>query len=58
LKKYDQLEVDYKRERSALDKQMTEVKRANQAAALAKIRSLMSGFGIAPSDLGASKKNT
>lgn len=54
--KYQQLEVDFKRERAALEKQMADLKKAGQADAVAKIRSLMSEFGIAPGDLGAGKK--
>jgi DNA-binding protein H-NS len=55
-KQYDQLQVDFKRDRAALEKQMSDVKKAEQADALAKIRSIMSEYGIAPGDLGAGKK--
>jgi DNA-binding protein H-NS len=54
-KQYGQLEVDFKRERSALEKQMAEVKKAGRADALAKIRSIMSEYGIASGDLNAAK---
>lgn len=54
--KYDDLEASYKRERAALEKQMDNVKKAGQAEAVARIRAIMSEFGIAPGDLGAGKK--
>jgi DNA-binding protein H-NS len=55
--KYAELEATFKRERSALEKQMADVKRTEQADALAKIRSIMNEFGIAPADLDVGKKS-
>lgn len=54
--KYIKLEADYKRERSALEKQIAETKKLGQANALAQIRSIMNEFGIEPADIGAGKK--
>ncbi|GGE82347.1 H-NS histone family protein [Massilia psychrophila] len=56
--KYAELEATYKRQRAALEKEMASVKKAGQADAVAKIRSMMSEFGIAPSDLGVGKKTS
>lgn len=54
--KLSKLEADYKRERSALEKQIAETKKLEQANALAQIRSIMNEFGIEPTDLGAGKR--
>lgn len=54
--KYVELESVYKRERSALEKQMADVRKVEQADALAKIRSIMSEYGIAAGDLGTAAK--
>ena len=54
--KYSKLEADYKRERAALEKQIAETKKVEQANALTQIRSIMNEFGIDPSDLRADKK--
>lgn len=56
--KYDQLETEYRRERAALEKQIAETKKLEQANAVAQIRSIMNEFGIAPSDLGTARKST
>lgn len=55
--KLSKLEGDYKRERSALEKQIAETKKLEQANALAQIRSIMNEFGIEPSDLGAGQRS-
>jgi DNA-binding protein H-NS len=53
---YEQLQTTYKRESAALEKQIAEAKKIEQANALAQIRSIMDEFGITPTDLGAGKK--
>lgn len=55
--KYARLESDFKRERAELEKQISEARKTELAGALANIRSIMSEYGITPSDLGkASRK--
>lgn len=54
--KYDQLEIDFKRERSALEKQMSELKKLAQVDAVARIRSIMDEYGIAAADISSPKK--
>lgn len=54
--KYQQLEKDYKTQRAGLEKQIAEAKKTHQADALAKIRALMVEHGLAPEDIGLSKK--
>lgn len=56
LEKYDALEADYKRERSALEKRIAEIKKLEQANAVAQIRSLMNEFGIKATDISAGNK--
>lgn len=50
--KYAQLESDFKRERAELEKQISKARRTELAGALANIRSIMTEYGITPSDLG------
>lgn len=50
------LEVEYKRERSALEKQIAETKKLEQANALSQIRSIMSEFQIELTDISGGKK--
>jgi DNA-binding protein H-NS len=54
--KSTKLEADYKRESSALDKQIAEAKKLEQANAVAQIRSIMTEFGITPGEIGVGKK--
>lgn len=54
--KLSKLDADYKSARSALEKQISETKKREQANALAQIRSIMSEFGIEPTDIRAGKK--
>lgn len=54
--KLRKLEADYQRERSALEKQIAETTKLEQANALAQIRSIMNEFGIKPADIGGGKK--
>lgn len=54
--KYVELESVHKRERSVLEKQMADVRKVEQADALAKIRSIMSEYGIEAGDLGTAKE--
>lgn len=54
--KYAQLESDFKRERGELEKQISEARRTELAGALANIRSIMSEYGITPSDLGQTSR--
>jgi DNA-binding protein H-NS len=56
--KFTQLESTYKSERAALEKQMADLKKAGQADAVAKIRSIMTEFGIAPESLTGGKKTS
>lgn len=53
---YEQLQTTYKRESAAFEKQIAEATKLEQANALAQIRTIMDEFGIAPTDLGTSKK--
>jgi DNA-binding protein H-NS len=55
--KYDELEKNYKIQRSALEKQMAQVRKLEQAGAVEKIRSIMAEYGLAPADLGTSQKS-
>jgi DNA-binding protein H-NS len=55
--KYLELETLYKRERAALEKQMADVKKVEQADAISKIRALMTEYGVAPGDLRIGKKS-
>ena len=53
---YEQLQTTYKRDSAALEKQIAEATKLEQTNALAQIRAIMDEFGIAPADLGSSKK--
>jgi len=53
---YEQLQTTYKRDSAALEKQIAEATKLEQANALAQIRAIMDEFGIAPNDLGSAKK--
>lgn len=52
--KYEQLERDFKRERTELEKQISEARKSELAGAIANIRSIMTEYGITPGDLGTS----
>jgi len=53
---YEQLQTTYKRDSAALEKQIAEATKFEQANALAQIRAIMDEFGIAPTDLGSARK--
>ena len=53
---YEQLQATYKRDSAALEKQIAEATKLEQADALAKIRAIMDEFGISPTDLGSAWK--
>ena len=53
---YEQLQSTYKRDSAALEKQIAEATKREQANALAQIRAIMDEFGIAPTDLGSARK--
>ena len=53
---YEQLQATYKRDSAALEKQIAEATKFEQADALAKIRAIMDEFGISPTDLGSAWK--
>ena len=55
---YDQLQSTYKRDSAALEKQIAEATKLEQANALAQIRAIMDEFGIAPTDLGSARKQS
>ena len=53
---YEQLEKKYKSERSALEKQIAQVRKSEQADAVEKIRAIMTEYGIKASELNAATK--
>ena len=55
---YEQLQSTYKRDSAALEKQIAEATKLEQANALAQIRAIMDEFGIAPTDLGSARKQS
>ena len=50
---HEQLQTTYKRDSAALEKQIADATKLEQANALARIRAIMDQFGIAPTDLGS-----